>query len=55
MGLEGDNVLGPVHDSTVRIDGTFNDLIVVLKIDYDNLWLVFFIDLLPHANEMVGF
>jgi hypothetical protein len=36
LGLEGDDLLFVVHDGTVGIDGTLDDLIVVLEIDDDD-------------------
>lgn len=50
---QGDDVSVPVHDGTVCIDGAANDLIVVLEINDDDLWLVRFIELLSDANEVI--
>ena len=29
-----------MHNGTVGLDRSLNDLIVILEVDYDNLWLV---------------
>jgi hypothetical protein len=55
LGPQGDYVSGPVHNSTVRVDGALDDLIVIFEVDYDNLWFVFVVEFLPNANEMIGF
>lgn len=53
--LEGNNVLAPVHDGTVSVDGAPEDLIVVLKVDNDNLRLVVFVELLADTDIVIGF
>jgi hypothetical protein len=55
LGLEGNDVSVPVHNGTVGHDGTPNDLIIVLKINDDDLWFVFLIELLSNANEVIRF
>lgn len=55
LGLEGNDVLVPVHDRTVGVDGPAGDFIVILEVDDDDLWLVFFANLLPYANVPVRF
>lgn len=55
LGLKRDNVLVPVHDRTIGINRAPDDLIVVFKIDYDNLCLIFIVDLLSYADETIGF
>lgn len=53
LGPEGNDVFVPVHDGTVGHDGAPDDLIVVLEINDDDLWLVLFIELLSDANEVI--
>lgn len=55
LGLEGDNVLAPVHDRTVRIDWPPHDLIVVLQVNNDDLWLVVLLELLANTDIVIGF
>lgn len=55
MCFECDDLLVPVHDSTVGVDGPPYDFIVVLEVDNDDLRFVFFVEFLPDANERVGF
>lgn len=55
LGFEGDNVLTPVHDGTIGINWSPDDLIVVFKIDYDNLRLIIIVDLLSYTDEIIGF
>lgn len=44
-----------MHDSTVGVDRTSNNFIVVLEVDDYNLRLVFFVYFLPDANVMIRF
>lgn len=53
MRLERNDLPIPVHDGTVSIDGSFDDLIVVLKVNDDDLGLVVFIDFLPNADIVI--
>lgn len=53
--LEGDDVLVPVHDGTVRVDGALNDLIIVFQVNDDDLRLLIFVELLSNANVMIRF
>lgn len=55
LGLEGDDVLVPVHDRTVRVNWPAHNIIVVLQIDDNDLGLVLVIKLLPNANVVIGF
>lgn len=55
LSLEGNDVLVPVHDRTVRIDWPAHNIIVVLQIDDNDLWLVLVIELLPNADITIGF
>jgi hypothetical protein len=55
LSLEGDNVLAPVHDRTVGIDRPPHDLIVVLQVNNDDLWLVVLIELLANTNIVIRF
>lgn len=53
--FQGNNISRPVHDGTVCINRTLDDLIVVLEVDDDDLRFVGLVDLLSHANIVVGF
>lgn len=53
--FERDDVLVPVHNCTVGIDGTFDDFIVVFEIDDYDLSLVLISNLLPYADEVIRF
>lgn len=55
LGLEGDNVLAPVHDRTVSIDRPPHDLIVVLQVNNDDLWLVVLVELLANTDIVIRF
>ena len=53
LGLERDDILGPVHDGAVSLDGSPRDIIAVVQIDDDDLGGSF-IALLPHADVAVA-
>ena len=55
LGLEGDDLALPVHDSTVSLDGSPCDIVVVLELDDDDFWLGSFALLLANADVRVGF
>jgi hypothetical protein len=55
LSLEGDNVLAPVHDCTVGIDRPPHDLIVVLQVNNDDLWLVVLFELLANTDIVIRF
>ncbi len=55
LGLERDDELTPVHDGTVGLDGSTDDIVVVLEIDDDDLGLGFIADPLTHTDEPVRF
>lgn len=55
LSFEGDNVLAPVHDGTVSVDRPPHDLIVVLQVNNDDLWLVVLIELLANTDIVIGF
>lgn len=55
MRFEGDDVLGPVHDSTVRVDRPFDDFIVVLEVDDNHLGLVIFAKFLANTKVVIRF
>lgn len=55
LGLEGDDVLAPVHDRTVGIDRSPHDLIVVLQVNNDDLWLVVLFELLANTDIVIRF
>lgn len=38
LGLESNDLLVPVHDGTVGLDGAAGDIVAVLELDDDNLW-----------------
>lgn len=44
-----------MHNGTVGLDRSFNDLIVILEVDYDNLWLVTVGEGLSDTDVMIGF
>jgi hypothetical protein len=53
--FEGNDILGPVHNSTVRVDGPFDDFIVVLEINDDNLGLIILVQFLADADVVIRF
>ena len=44
-----------MHNGTIGLDSSLNDLIVVLEVHYDDLWLVTVGESLPHADVVIGF
>lgn len=54
LGLEGNDLLVPVHDSTVGLDRPARYVVAILELDNDNFGLCGFVLLLPNANEGVG-
>lgn len=54
MGLKSNDVSGPVHDGTVRIDRAFDDFIIVFEVDDNDLRLIAFVEFLPDADVMIG-
>ena len=55
LGFERNDLSGPVHDRTVRVDRSLNDFIVVSEVDNYDLRFVLFIKLLSNADEAIGF
>ena len=55
LGLEGDDQLVPVHDGAVSLDRSTGDIIVVVEVDDDDLWLGVIIEPLTNADESVRF
>jgi hypothetical protein len=55
LGLEGNNLAGPVHDSRVGLDGLAADMVVVLELNDYDLGLGVLVDLLADAEVRVGF
>lgn len=53
--FESDDVLGPMHDSTVRVDRPFDDFIVVLEVDDNHLGLVIFAKFLANTEVVIRF
>lgn len=53
LGFEGDNILAPVHDGTVGVDGPSDDLIVIFQIHYNHLCFLFVADFLSYADIVV--
>jgi hypothetical protein len=51
--LESDDLLGPVHDSAIGVDGSFDDFIAVFEVNDNDLRLVVLVDLLADANIVV--
>ena len=43
-----------MHNRTVGLDRPPHDAVAILEVDDDDLWLRILVDLLPHANEVVG-
>ena len=44
-----------MHNGTVSLDGSLNDLIVILEVDYDDLWLFTVGEGLSDTDVMIGF
>ena len=44
-----------MHNGTVGLDRSLNDLIVILEVDYDNLWLVTVGEGLSDTNVVIRF
>ena len=44
-----------MHNGTVGLDRSFNDLIVILEVDYNDLWLVTVGEGLSDTDVMIGF
>lgn len=55
LGFQGDDVPGPVHDSTVRVDRPFGDFIIVLQVDNNHLRFIIFAELLTDTDEVIRF
>jgi hypothetical protein len=36
--LQRDNLLGPVHDSTICFDRSFHYIVIVFEVNYDDFW-----------------
>ena len=53
LGLEGDDLTRPVHDGTVGLDGSSDDIVVVLEVDDQDLGRRRVILLVPDADERV--
>ena len=43
-----------MHNGAVGLDGPAHDIVVVLEIDDDDLWLCIVVNLLPHADVVVA-
>ena len=54
LGFERNDLPGPVHDRTVRVDRSLNDFIVIFEVDDYDLRFVLFIKLLSNADETIG-
>lgn len=54
LGLEGDDVEVPVHDSTIGLDRPSGDIIVVLQVDDDDLGRCGLVLLLADADVVIG-
>ncbi len=44
-----------MHNGTVGLDRSLDDLIVILEVDYDDLWLVTVGEGLSDTDVMIGF
>lgn len=53
LGFESNDLSVPVHDSTIGVDRSLYDFIVVLEVDDDDLCLLILADLLTYADIMV--
>lgn len=53
--FEGNDLLIPVHDGTIGLDWSSNDLIVMFETDDDDFRVGIFAEFLANANEVVGF
>ena len=53
--LEGDDHLAPVHDGAVSLDRSTGEIVVVLEVDDDDLWLGVIVDPLTNTDETVRF
>jgi hypothetical protein len=53
--FEGNDLLVPVHDGTIGLDRSSNDLIVMFKVDNNDFRVSIFAEFLANANEVVGF
>lgn len=52
---EGDDVLSPMHNSIVGVNGPAHNFIVIFQVDDEDLWLVLLIELLTDADVVIGF
>lgn len=55
LSLEGNDLAVPVHDGTVGLDGPAGDVVAILELDDDDLWLCGFVLLLANTNVGIGF
>ena len=51
---KSDDLLGPVHDGTVGLDGSPSDIVALLQVDNDDFGLGGLALLLSYADEVVG-
>jgi hypothetical protein len=54
LGLERNDLLVPVHDSTISLNGPSDDIVSIFQLDDDHFWLGGFIYFLADAKELVG-
>ena len=54
LGLEGNDVFGPVHDSAVGFDGSPRDIVAIVEINDNDLGRSF-VALLSHADVAIAF
>ena len=55
LGLQGDDLLIPVHDGTVGLDGPSRHVVAILEFDNDNFGRSALVLLFSYANVRVGF
>lgn len=55
MCLQRNDLLGPVHDGTIRLDRSANDIIIVFEIDDYDFGGGAFVLLFADTNERVRF
>lgn len=55
IGLESNDLLTPMHNSAVSLNGSTYDFIVAFKVDYDDFRVGIICELLANTNKVVGF
>lgn len=55
LSFESNDLLRPMHDSTVGLDGPLDDFIIVLEVDDNDIGAGSFMCLLADANVVIRF